>query len=166
MQNNKFLAFLLLSLALTAFLAGYILVGQEVKDDGHHSRLAMVPIVKTGTLLDRFAEQNTNNYSENNLRSPTSTPKVRSLRNLTALNSNISSYAFSPDGSRVAYFIYQKNKNGNFGAVFVSNSDGSNPQILLKTRVPVVTLSWIVENEVSVEIDPLKEPIVLRITSD
>lgn len=155
MQNNKFLVFLLISLALTAFLAGYVLVGQEVKTNAKQN---------TGTLLDRFDSQNTI-YPENTL-TVSELPLPVVIQTFLNLNPNISSFAFSPNNDRVAYFVYQKNKNGESGTVFVSKSDGSNPQILLTTRTQVVTLSWPEENKVSVEINPLKEPIILKVIDD
>ncbi|MDP3792894.1 MAG: hypothetical protein Q8Q89_04180 [bacterium] len=158
MQSTKFLVFLIASLALTAFLAGYVLVGQEVKDDGHHSKLAMVPIVKTGTLLDRF--ERINSYPEENIaHQELFLPEIKTKKFLN-LNHSISAYAISPDSQKIAYFIPPKDKNKE-GSVSVSDLDGSNSKTIFKTRVANLGISWINEIQLSIEIDPLKEPIIL-----
>lgn len=131
---------------------GYILVDQEVKTNTKQ---------KTGTLLDRFDSKNTD-HTETSL-SVSESPLPVVNKKFLSLSPNVSSFAFSPDNTKVVYFVYQKNKNGESGTVFISESDGSNPQILLKTRVPTIALSWAGENEIAIEIDPLKEPIVLSI---
>ena len=159
MQNNKFPVFLLISLALTAFLGGYILIGQEIKTNTKHN---------TGTLLDRFEGDEVSILPLNVVaksESSTTTLETRSLKNLTTLNSGVNSFALSPDGSQIAYFVPPK-KGGGEGKVFVSDSDDSNLKIIFKTRVINLMLNWIDETQLSIEVNPLKEPIILKVVND
>ena len=149
-RYTSFNIFLLVALTLTSFLGGYILVDQEVQTAAKQ---------KTGTLLDRF-EKEENKTTDLVIETPTPKPISKKFLNLSP---NINSFAFSPDNTKVVYFIPNKDKEG---IVYVSSPDGSNSKVLLKTRVSSVGLSWIGESKVAVEIDPLKEPIVLEVSND
>lgn len=157
-----FFVFIILSLALTSFLVGYVLVGQEIENDGHHRKLATVPIVKTNTLLDRFEGEVADSTKKISTQQGPSSPETITKKFLN-LDPNINTYAISPDNQKVAYFIPPK-KEGGEGNIFVSDLDGSNQKFVFKTRVANLSLGWVDKNQLSIDIDPLKEPIVLKIT--
>jgi len=146
--------FLMASLALTSFLGGYILVGHEVKANAKQ---------KTGTLLDRFEERVVDSTKEISTQQRPSLPEI-TTRMFLNLSPNISIYAISPDNKKIAYFIPPK--KGREGGVFVSNLDGSNQKSVFKTRVVNLSISWTKEDEVIIEIDQLKKPVILKRSND
>ena len=66
----------------------------------------------------------------------------------TTLPKGISSVVFSPDGSRIAYFLQ---KEGGDNQIMVSRPDGSLPKEILKTRIPSLNISWPKEEMLSLQ---------------
>lgn len=58
----------------------------------------------------------------------------------TALDSNIRSAAFSPDGTRLVYYFYDGRLNE--GNISISNPDGSDFKIIFKTRIKNLEVLW------------------------
>ena len=205
MKSGGFLPFLIILLALTAFLAGYIMIGRGTG-----------AIPKTGTILDKFSgsEPNANDLQpEDEIKlSPISDRKVVSATNslvgsqviyfdrngkiyeydleaktektasdkvlpnfisaiwspakkevlaiftsetglifkylniatgkTIALNPDIRSAAFSPDGNLIAYHRSDKTDSQNGGSIMVAQPDGQYSKKVLATRINDLAMSW------------------------
>lgn len=62
----------------------------------------------------------------------------------TALDSKIKTFAFSPNGSRIAYHLYDDDSGE--GNISVARPDGSDSAVIFKTRIKDLELAWPEEN--------------------
>ena len=206
MKKSGFLLFLVISLSLTAFLAGYIMIGKGT---------SIIP--KTGTILDKFGgtqptttnpqsvdktkpllvtdkrivsvtnstnkgsvlyfEKNTGKLYEYDISAKVEkTISDKMLPNFisalwspnkkeflgyftssggmmikymnvdtgkeVALNSNIRSAAFSPDGNLIAYYYLDDTTNDKSGNITISQPDGQYQKKVLATRINELLMSW------------------------
>ena len=110
---KKFSLFLILSLSLTAFLIGYLLIGEDLITSSKS---------KTGTILDKFEEQTTNNDA-------TSTENESSMPFLLT-SKKVVSLAGSRDKNSV--FYYEKGT----GKLFEFNFDEKMEKNISDTILP------------------------------
>jgi len=63
------------------------------------------------------------------------------------LNKDIKSVAFSPNGNKIVYHFF--NSDEGEGNISISNPDGSNYSVVLKTRLSSINLEWPNTNKIS-----------------
>lgn len=127
MSRNKFLPFLILSLTLTAFLVGYIMIGRG---------LGSGPQSKTGTILDKFGEPTDSTPPE----SSPATEQPEEAKIFPVSSVKVVSISNSADRKGVTYF--EKNTGKLFEFNFEDNeekitSDAVLPNFLSSIWSPV-----------------------------
>ena len=112
MKGNKFFSFLILSLVLTAFLAGYIMISRG---------LDSTPQSKTGTILDKFGNPQPANIEDQKLEEA-EIFVVSSVKSVSVSN--------SADRKGVVYF------EKNTGKLFEFNFENNKEQLVSDTVLP------------------------------
>lgn len=211
---KKLNLFLITFLALTAFLAGYFIIGGDIGGS------------RTGTMLDKFSGQSTDNTAQkdkaevktflvadrrvispanslargqiiyyekdtgkvfefdittkeehsisdsilpnfiNAVWSPSKKEVINSFYSqsgqdlryynfdtlkTTRLSSDIQSFAFSPDGSLLVYFVKNTADQEETGKIFISQPDGQYQKKILETRIEDLKLSWPAKDQIVVK---------------